>query len=301
MNQEFIRNIKALKHDEGKRWLDKIPEIIEEYEKKWSIKILPPFHLSYNYVAPAIRSNGQHLVLKIGFPGDIEFEIEIEALKAFNGDGVISLFDFDTKNNVMLIERAEPGIPISQIEDDEVSTKTIISLMKKLWKPNPKNSIFPTLKDFFKAFDRLRTKYHGKTGPLPEKIISAGEELYKHLIRTSSEAFILHGDLHHDNVLSAKREPYLAIDPQSVIGEKAHETAAMLRNPQSKLHKFKNPKQVLLTRIAILSEELDINRERIRQWGIAQTILSAVWKLEDGGTDWNYCIKIAELLLSIKG
>ena len=30
---------------------------------------------------------------------------------------------------------------------------------------------------------------------------------------------MLHGDLHHDNVLTADREPWLAIDPHGVLGD----------------------------------------------------------------------------------
>ena len=146
----------------------------------------------------------------------------------------------------------------------------------------------------------LRDIYNGKTGPVPEKIVSKAEELFKYLTETSTERYLLHGDLHHDNVLSSKRDVWLAIDPMGVVGERAFETAAVLRNPQSKLLKYSNPKDVLSKRIQILSEELEIDDKRIRQWGIAQTVLSAIWKLEDHGTDWEYCIKVAEILDSIR-
>jgi streptomycin 6-kinase len=32
---------------------------------------------------------------------------------------------------------------------------------------------------------------------------------------------MLHWDLHYDNVLTAQREPWIAIDPEPLIGERA--------------------------------------------------------------------------------
>jgi streptomycin 6-kinase len=300
MNPEFVRNIVAFKGEEGQAWLDSIPETIKEYEEKWSMHVLSPFHLSYNYVAPAVRANGEHVVFKIGIPGENEFRTELEALRTFDGQGMAKLLDEDLEQNIMLIERVEPGIPVSAIEDDNEATRVIASIMRELHHHTPDDATFPTLSDWYRGFARLKAQFEGKTGPIPEKLFTEAEELYQHLIDTSTETYLLHGDLHHDNVLSSHREPYLAIDPQGVIGERAHEAGAMLRNPQKKLHEFPDLKAVLERRIAILSDELGIDRERIRQWGVAQTVLSAIWKVEDKGADVHYCVTTAETLSELK-
>lgn len=300
MNSEFVRNIIAFKGEEGKAWIDSIPFIIKKYEERWKLQVQQPFNLSYNYVAPAIKNTGEHVVFKLGIPGEKEFLTELEALRTFHGDGIAELLDSDEEHSAMLIEKVEPGVPVSQLADDDEATKIIASVMRKLHVHSTHLSTFPTLADWFKGFARLRSKLNGKTGDIPEKLFSEGEELYRHLIDTRTESFLLHGDLHHDNVLSATREPYLAIDPQGVVGERAHEVAAMLRNPQKKLHSSVDIRAVLERRIALLSDELGIERERIRQWGVAQTVLSAVWKLEDGGTDVHYCVRTAEVLSTLK-
>lgn len=299
MQDAFVRNIIAFKGEAGRKWLDRIPELIKQYEKKWSLTAHDPFILSYNYVAPATTDDGKHVVLKIGYPQESDFWAELRALRIFNGHGCCALLDVDQNQHVMLLERVEPGVPVSSLADDDQATRILISVMQKLWHKAPLDHQFPTLEDRFAGFTRLRKTFNGKTGPLPEAIVTEGEELFRHLLDTSTESYVLHSDLHHDNVLSSDREGYLAIDPHGVVGERVHETAAMLRNPQQKLHSFDNPKKVLSRRIAILSEELGFAKERIRQWGVAQTVLSAIWKLEDGGTDWNYCITTAEWLSSL--
>ncbi len=200
----------------------------------------------------------------------------------------------------MLLERVQPGIPISSIEDDEKATRIIASVMKKLWHKAPLNHNFPTIANRSKGFQRYRDNFKGTAQVLPEKILCKGEELFRYLSETSTEEYVLHSDLHHENVLSAVREPYLAIDPHGVVGEREHETAAMLRNPQKKLHKSSSIKKVLERRIHILSEELGMDKERIRQWGVAMTVLSAIWKVEDRGTDVKATVEIAEVIDSIK-
>ncbi len=53
----------------------------------------------------------------------------------------------------------------------------------------------------------------------------------RHLLATERETTTLHGDLHHDNVLSSPHG-WLAIDPKGTIGERTYEVANLLCNPQ---------------------------------------------------------------------
>ncbi len=67
--KRFTQNTLALCGEKGLRWLDDLPQIIEEIEKNWSLKAKKHFsNLSYNYVAPCICANGNEAVLKIGLP-----------------------------------------------------------------------------------------------------------------------------------------------------------------------------------------------------------------------------------------
>ena len=47
---------------------------------------------------------------------------------------------------------------------------------------------------------------------------------------TSKETVVLHGDLHHWNILSSEREPYLIIDPKGYFGDPGYEVGAFLAN-----------------------------------------------------------------------
>lgn len=297
MDKQFKEKTLALRGKKaGDKWLEEIPILIKEFEDLWSIKVGQSFGLYINYVAPATREDGSEVVIKICFPGDDEFRTEVESLKIFNGEGIVKLLDQDLEKGVLLLERLKPGVPISNLENDELATEIIAQLMKKIWKKEPLNHSFPPLYKWTAEFNWLRKNYQGKTGPIPEKLFQKAENLRNKLLATQSDMYLLHGDLHHENILSAEREPYLAVDPKGVIGEREYEAAAMLRNPYTKLSKMKNIKGVLERRIEILSESLDLNKGRIRDWAIAQTILSVIWNLQSGDKRWKKWLEIAEIL-----
>lgn len=277
MNDEFVRNNLELYGEAGKKWLDSIPQIIDTYQEKWKIRVFPPFNLSYNYVAPAFR-NETPVVLKIGFPKDLEFQNEIEALNAFNGDGISKLIEKDKENAVILIEHVLPGIPLSMIEDDGEATRILAGVMRKIRKPLPKNHHFTTIFEWTKELREYPEQFKGTDNPpIPIDYAKRAMKIFEELISTSEPSVLVHADLHHDNILSSDRDSWLAIDPKGIEAEPAYETAAMIRNPYRKIKQSHNLKEFLTKRIEILSEELKLDSIRIQKWCFAQTVLSGVW------------------------
>jgi streptomycin 6-kinase len=89
---------------------------------------------------------------------------------------------------------------------------------------------------------------------------------------------LLHGDLHHENILSAGNSTWKAIDPKGVIAETACELIPFFMNNLEGKHIA----AAISERINVFSEELKIDRARIIHWGIFRSVLSAYWKIEDG-------------------
>lgn len=298
MGSEFVK--RALRRgEEGKLWLESIPNIIAKYSQEWSLQTLSPFTLSYNYVAPAVREDGSHAVLKIGFPKDEEFQTEIAALSVFNGDGIVKLLEADRENAVILIERVEPGVPLSSMENDEEATKILAKVIKKIRKPIPSDHNFTTVAEGSRAISAVKQRSGGVTGQLPINLVNKAESLFVDLLASSESPVLVHGDLHHDNVLSSERDGWLAIDPKGIAAEPAYEVAAMIRNPYEKLKNISNLKPLLHRRIIVLSEELGIDPIRIHQWCLAQTVLSAVWNIEDV-EEPKHALRVAEVLEKMK-
>lgn len=290
---EFAQMMRAVYPSQGQRWLDNLPQLLAHYAELWELSHLSTIdNLSYNYVATAVQ-DGQHpVVLKVGVPNP-ELLNEGAALRLYNGRGAVKLLAADAENGVYLLERVMPGTPVHQVVDDDEATRIAAQVMQTLWRPVPENHSFPTLEKWTWAFGRLRKRFNGGTGPLPETLVAKTEALFAELLDTSTASYVLHGDLHHDNILAAA-DGWLAIDPKGLIGDPYYEATPLLYNPGSYLFAQSDPKAVLQRRLDILAETLGFDRQRLTQYGFCQCLLSAVWSVEDN-TDWRYVVYCAEL------
>ena len=150
--------------------------------------------------------------------------------------------------------------------------------------------------DWGKGFQRMRDRFRRGTGPFPSKLVERAEDLYRELAGSAQSEVVLHGDLHHWNILSAERQPWLAVDPKGVIGEPAYEVGAWLRNPIDRLGADVNPVGTFNRRVDQFSSHLGIELERLRGWGIAQAVLSAWWGYEDHDPNWRIGLSWAETI-----
>ncbi|MDQ6905423.1 MAG: aminoglycoside phosphotransferase family protein, partial [Chloroflexota bacterium] len=265
----------------------------------WSLVIEPPFpNLSYNYASPATRADGTAVVLKACFP-DQAFVRESEALLLFAGRGAVRLLEADPTAGVMLLERLVPGAPLRATEDDAQATSIAATVMRRLWRPVPSDHPFPTIADWAAGIGRYQARFADAPGPIPATLANEAARLFAELLASQADPVLLHGDLHHDNILQADREPWLAIDPKGVVGEPAYDTGALLRNP-AELFTMPQPARILARRIAQLADELDLDRARIRGWAVAQAVLASLWSFEDHGRISPHWIAIAEWLSGTK-
>lgn len=115
---------------------------------------------------------------------------------------------------------------------------------------------------------------------IPPTYLQKAHNLKNHLLSTSSKEVLLHGDLHHDNILSHKNS-WIAIDPKGIIGDPAYEIAAFIRNPIPDLLMMSDPKDIIEKRIHLFADLLKISSQRIIQWNFVQSALAWAWSLED--------------------
>ncbi len=298
--ESFARTIREVHGPAGEAWLARLPTLIEALAQRWSLRVAAPFpNLSYNYVAPAVRADGVAVVLKLGVPHP-ELNSEIEALRLVAGGGMVRLYAADAAQGALLLERLHPGTVLSRLADDDQATLIAAEVMRQLWRPAPPEHGFPTAARWAAGLTRLRTRFAGGTGPLPPHLVEQAEALFADLLASAGEPVLLHGDLHHENILAAQRQPWLALDPKGVVGEREYEVGALLRNPIPGLLARPDPRAVLDRRIHLLAERLHFDRARLRDWALAQAVLSAWWSVEDHGGGWEWALACAEHLAALK-
>lgn len=300
VTDDFRQRIAGAFGTTGVEWLAQLPHILAACAERWSLKIEPPFTLSYNYVAPATRAGGTPVVLKVG-PPNPELTTEAQALRLFAGADVCRLLEYDPDLGAMLLEHVQPGVPLTTIamENDQLATEIAIDLLQRLWRPPPASHAFPTVADWSRGIARHRERFDGSAGPLPARLVEEAEDCFEWLLASTTDPQLLHGDLHHDNILSATRAPWLVIDPKGVVGDPGYDLGAFLYNPIPGLLTLADPGRVIARRIDQLAEGLAIDRSRVRGWGLAQAVLSACWSIDDD-QDWRYAITCAEYLSNIR-
>jgi streptomycin 6-kinase len=92
---------------------------------------------------------------------------------------------------------------------------------------------------------------------------------------------VLHGDLHHHNLLASERATWLAADPKGLVGPRQAEAAALLRNPRHFILGHPDRAALLADRVAILAERLDDDAARIAGWSYVLAVVAARWAADD--------------------
>jgi streptomycin 6-kinase len=294
--QSFVHTIQNTFGRRGRDWLKTLPDLIAEGARHWELTDIQPVpDLSYNFVAFAGQGN-EEVILKIGVP-DRELVSEMATLRLFNGQGAAHMLQADLGQGMFVLERLKPGDRLVALEDDQQATQIAADVMLKLWQPALLEKSLIKLSDWFKGFHRLRSRFHGGTGPLDQKLVEEAEGAVKDFFAEDYEPMLIHGDLHHFNILLSARG-WLAIDPKGVIGPAAYEVGPLLINPRDKLLSDSNPEVRMKKRIDILSERLGFERQRIRLWGLAHAVLSAWWNLEDN-ENWKNDMACAAIFASL--
>jgi streptomycin 6-kinase len=285
--------------ERGAAWLVELPSLLAKYAREWELESLPPFAgLSFNYVAPVVRADGSLAVLKVGVPEE-EARTGIAFLRLCNGDGAVCLLEADDEHCALLMERAVPGIPLTRLEDDDEATGTAAEVMRVLWRPVPATHSFITVVRRLRAFARVREMQGGGAGPLPEGILSRAEALAVELLASAPYERVLHGDLHHDNIVAAQRAPWLAIDAKGLVGDPGFETGALMNNPYGRMESWPAPARHFARRADILAERLGYPRERILAWSYTQAVLSATWEVIAGTVRYRSWVARAEVLATL--
>lgn len=167
--------------------------------------------------------------------------------------------------------------------------------MRELWRPPPADHAFPFLEIWFQAFPRLRQNLAGGCGPFPADIINEAERTFVELAASSDCSLILHGDLHHENILFSAKRGWLAIDPKGICGDPGYEVGPFMLNQLPSGASDTAAAEILQQRLAIFSEELAVSQGRLAKWAFCHAVLSAVWNFEESA-EWHPTIRLALIL-----
>ena len=196
---------------------------------------------------------------------------EAAALRAYAGRGAVQLIDADLESGALLLERLRPGTNLVDVADD-AAISIALDVMRQLHAA-PVSSELPSLAEWTSGIEAAQA-----AGFAPA-LIDRAVHLRAELLASAPMAVLLHGDLHHENILAAERAPYLAIDPKGVAGDAAYEPSVFLYNPMDRALDART----IARRVDRFAEVFE--RARLLGWAFVQAVLSSWWMVEDHGRE----------------
>ena len=253
-------------------WLKQLPDVLSGLQQRWALTLGNPFEgedVSCAWVAPAVRKDQTTAVLKLAMP-HMEGRDEIKGLRFWAGNPTVRLIEADEDFGAMLLEKCEPGTSLRELPEAEQDT-VIASLLRRLWRP-------PSASDRFRPLAAMTEYWRSETLAQSTHwrdpgLISEGLRLLATLSEAAPAQVLLATDLHAGNVLRARREPWLVIDPKPFVGDPAYDATQHLFNCYDRLRSAPD------RTIRCFADLLNLDHERIRLWTFARASAQA-------GEDW---------------
>lgn len=224
---------------------------------------------NYGRLLPVVY-RGKPAMLKISL--DEEESRGADLMEYWGGDGAARVYEHD--GAALLMERLDGGRLLGDLarngQDDE-ATQILCEVAARLHAP--RGTPLPELLDLTTWFRALWPVAEERGGILAHAAVTA-----RRLLDSEEDRVVLHGDLHHGNVLDGGERGWLAIDPKRLYGERAFDFVNILRNPDiaTSLIPGRFARQV-----DVIAEAARIDRTRFLEWVLAFTGLSAAWFIQD--------------------
>lgn len=223
-----LRREAALLGPAAQRWLEAVPRQLAQLVADWQLTLEPQFdHAgSTSVVVPVVTADGTPAVLKLSLP-HADALGEAPALRRWDGRHAVRLLQVNDDGLVLLLERCVPGHDLWTFPVDE-QISVIAGLLPGLW-VEPAGAPVRRLEDTAADWAR-RMRADSTAFDAPAEAVADAAGWAEQLAATTERRVLLHGDLNPGNVLTAQREPWLAIDPKPWIGDPAFDLAQALMN-----------------------------------------------------------------------
>lgn len=215
---------------------------------------------------------------------------EYNALKEYNQSRFCKVFDADLEHGVLIEEQISPGTELRKVKSLDERLMVFCTLFKDLhiFPKNPE--IYPSYLDwvsnamnYLEGLDNYRDLYiHTK----------AAKMICTELFFKYPQKMLLHGDLHHDNILLNNNGSYTIIDPKGVLGHPIFDIPRFILNEMEDEITAELYDKIIYV-IDILSQHLNIPLKDLKQLFYMEVSLSEAWNAESGD-----CVKMENIIFA---
>lgn len=255
----------------GERWLAGLHAQIAELERAWSLEPISDLDATGEcaWIGVVRRADGSDAILKISVP-HAEARHEGDALRAWDGDAAVHLLASSDDGFALLLERCLPGDTLWGLSA-EAGNAVACAVGKRLWRTVDPGAPFARLSDIVARW-RGQLPTHAQGHGYSRLMIDTALQLGAELVADAPPPVLLHGDLHPGNILAARREPWLAIDPKPVLGDPAYDWAQLLGNRCEAALALADPCSELVRQVHQISDLCGHDPRRVAAWALLKAL-----------------------------
>lgn len=213
------------------------------------------------------------------------------ALACWNGDGAARVYQADAGAHLLeFLDGRDCVALVREGRDDDASViiGDTLARIHAAHKGSPPHEFTALEARFGELFDAA-----GQTGMDP--LFGRGAKMARALLDAPLNDAVLHGDLHHENILQSSTRGWLAIDAKGLRGETTYDGAMAVLNPLGFSDLVETPKRIRKI-VSILARKLGVSDKRLLQYTFAHACLSASWSLETSNFSSGRALRIARLI-----
>lgn len=277
--QVFTEKIRLVFGEKGTAWLEQIPQILALCQDRWGLTNLRLAEkLSYNLVCFAESPTFGAVVLKIGVPNP-ELVTEMKVLSLYAGRGMCRCHDADAERGALLLERIVPGSDLTSVRNSEERFRIAANLFATLPVALEGDHGFPSYEDWIsRAFRRARAE--NRVGADLLSLVDVAERFFQEIDTPDRPRFLLHGDLHHMNILQDRQGGWKAIDPKGVIGVPCLGAARFMQN-EFRMGDPKDRFDRLDQMTSIFAAHLGEPEQILARCAFVEHVLATCWSAEE--------------------
>jgi streptomycin 6-kinase len=277
---QLARRVEQTYGERGRQWLAAAPATVAGLAERWDLRLGAAYPgATHALVLAATRGNGSPAVLKLPVVDDENYA-EAEALRVYGGDGAVRLYTHCPETGALLLERAEPGSALLHHPDRDGALTVGCRLLRRLRRPAPAGVRLPTLPDVVTGWAQAwpRRQARLRVPGVDELLPVAADLAGRRAATADGPRLLVNRDAHLRNIVRARREPWLLVDPKPVIGEPAFEAGYPV------LMLMGNRPTPTLAAWAVLrmAAGLAVAPDRVRDWALLQAMENALWAGKDG-------------------
>lgn len=275
--EEYESKILSMFGADGANWLETIPKVIDKYIIEFGLKELQiNEEFSLNLIIYAECEKFGKVVLKIGMPAFRELIYrEVEALKAFDGNSACCCYYNNLDDGIRILERLIPGESLRNVISREERIKAFCNVALNLDFKHDNNIQLPSYREILNRTIKISDENQEKFKTIKDLIVIANY-LYMQIENSNLPIYLLHADLHHDNILTSGNARK-AIDPHGFWGEKVMETARFMEN---EIAVQEMSKDNILDVIKLMSKYFNEDIALICKSLFIDYVLSTCWDIE---------------------